>query len=183
MASSRAPVAEAPPKCGRHGPDDRLSAKAFPMTPLELAGILSSIANGGTLYYLQYPQQRRRNRGSFTPRVKRTLEIAPNGIEDIKVGMRGAVDHGTARTRELRPQRDHFRQDRHLHGFPRRQPHGMVRLVHRSRQAPAGGGGDAHQPSEIGQRAVGFGRGRRVLQEPRGAALFRLERNSRGAEI
>ena len=72
------------------------------MTPLELAGILSSIANGGTLYYLQYPRTPSEI-DQFSPRVKRTLEIAPNGIEDIKLGMRGAVDYGTARRANYDP--------------------------------------------------------------------------------
>ena len=40
---------------------------------------------------------RRRKSSSFKPKVKRPLELAPNGIDDIKVGMRGAVDFGTAR--------------------------------------------------------------------------------------
>ena len=30
--------------------------EGFQMTPLELAGMLSAVANGGTLYYLQYPR-------------------------------------------------------------------------------------------------------------------------------
>src|SRR5208283_5716319 len=44
-------------------------------TPLELAALLSAVANGGTLYYLQYPanQQELHN---FVPRVKRKLDIA-----------------------------------------------------------------------------------------------------------
>ncbi|HTP36535.1 MAG TPA: penicillin-binding transpeptidase domain-containing protein [Candidatus Acidoferrales bacterium] len=66
------------------------------MTPLELAGLLGAIANGGTLYYLQYPQTQD-EADHFAPQVKRQLELAPNGIEDIKFGMRGAVDFGTAR--------------------------------------------------------------------------------------
>ena len=66
------------------------------MTPLELAALLSAIANGGTLYYLQYPHTQDEIE-NFNPKVKRTLELAPNGIEDIKFGMRGAVDFGTAR--------------------------------------------------------------------------------------
>jgi cell division protein FtsI/penicillin-binding protein 2 len=66
------------------------------MTPLELAALLSAISNGGTLYYLQYPQSQE-DAGHFTAKVKRPLELAPNGIEDIKFGMRGAVDFGTAR--------------------------------------------------------------------------------------
>ena len=66
------------------------------MTPLELAALLSAISNGGTLYYLQYPQSQEEAE-HFTPKIKRPLELAPNGIEDIKLGMRGAVDFGTAR--------------------------------------------------------------------------------------
>jgi len=87
-------IAGEPPKWGGVGLMTSFG-EGFSMTPLELAGMLSSIANGGTLYYLQYP---RSSAGieDFSPRVKRTLDIAPNGIEDIKVGMRGAVDHGTA---------------------------------------------------------------------------------------
>jgi penicillin-binding protein 2 len=87
-------IAEAPPKWGGVGLMTSFG-EGFSMTPLELAGMLSSIANGGTLYYLQYPRSAA-GIEEFSPRVKRTLEIAPNGIDDIKVGMRGAVDHGTA---------------------------------------------------------------------------------------
>src|ERR1017187_207879 len=66
------------------------------MTPLELAALLSSIANGGKLYYLQYPRTEEQA-DEIRPALKRTLELAPDGIADIKVGMRGAVDFGTAR--------------------------------------------------------------------------------------
>ncbi len=88
-------ISDAPPKAGGMGLMTAFGV-GFLMTPLELAGILSSIANGGTLYYLQYPRTDEEIQ-QFTPRVKRTLDIAPNGIADIKVGMRGAVDYGTAR--------------------------------------------------------------------------------------
>jgi penicillin-binding protein 2 len=94
-------VADAPPKAGGMGLMTAFG-EGFLMTPLELAAILSSIANGGTLYYLQYPRSDAEIE-SFTPRVKRTLEIAPNGIEDIKLGMRGAVDYGTARRANYDP--------------------------------------------------------------------------------
>jgi penicillin-binding protein 2 len=87
-------IAEAPPKWGGVGLMTAFG-EGFSMTPLELVGLISSIANGGTLYYLQYPKDAA-GIEEFSPRVKRTLEIAPNGIEDIKIGMRGAVDHGTA---------------------------------------------------------------------------------------
>jgi cell division protein FtsI/penicillin-binding protein 2 len=66
------------------------------MTPLELAALLGAISNGGTLYYLQYPRGPEEIE-HFTPKIKHPLQLAPTGIEDIKTGMRGAVDFGTAR--------------------------------------------------------------------------------------
>ena len=66
------------------------------MTPLELAALLSAIANGGTMYYLQYPRTQEEV-DQFAPKVKHPLQLAPTGIDDIKFGMRGAVDFGTAR--------------------------------------------------------------------------------------
>jgi penicillin-binding protein 2 len=65
-------------------------------TPLELAAMLSAIANGGTMYYLQYPRTQD-DAEHFAPKVKHPLQLAPTGIDDIKFGMRGAVDFGTAR--------------------------------------------------------------------------------------
>jgi cell division protein FtsI/penicillin-binding protein 2 len=66
------------------------------MTPLELAALLGAISNGGTLYYLQYPRSQEEIE-HFAPKIKHPLQLAPTGIEDIKTGMRGAVDFGTAR--------------------------------------------------------------------------------------
>ena len=63
-------------------------------TPLELAGLMSAVANGGTLYWLQYPRTQEEV-NSFEPQVKRHLDIR-NLIDDIKPGMRGAVEFGTA---------------------------------------------------------------------------------------
>src|ERR1700691_2414554 len=100
-------ITDAPPKWGGMGLMTSFG-EGFSMTPLELAAMLSSIANGGTLYYLQYPKSAA-GIEAFSPRVKRTLEIAPNGIDDIKVGMRGAVDHGTARRANYDPNEDIFR--------------------------------------------------------------------------
>ena len=94
-------VADAPPKAGGMGLMTAFG-EGFLMTPLELAGILSSIANGGTLYYMQYPRNQEEI-DNFTPQIKRALDIAPNGIEDIKAGMRGAVDYGTARRANYDP--------------------------------------------------------------------------------
>jgi penicillin-binding protein 2 len=71
-------------------------------TPLQLAALVSAIANGGTLYYLQYPATQADVR-VFAPRVKRQLDIAPL-IPIVKTGMRGAVESGTAhRARESGP--------------------------------------------------------------------------------
>jgi cell division protein FtsI/penicillin-binding protein 2 len=64
-------------------------------TPLQLAALMSAIANGGTLYYLQYPSTQEEAR-NFVPRVKRKLDIA-GLIPVIEPGMRGAVEFGTAR--------------------------------------------------------------------------------------
>jgi cell division protein FtsI/penicillin-binding protein 2 len=72
------------------------------MTPLELASLLSAIANGGTLYYLQHPRTADEV-AAFTPRVKRTLDLSPNDLADIKMGMRAAVDFGTARRANYDP--------------------------------------------------------------------------------
>jgi penicillin-binding protein 2 len=65
------------------------------MTPLELAALLSAISNGGKLYYLQYPRTQEEV-DQFEPKIKRELQLSPTGMEDIKFGMRGAVDFGTA---------------------------------------------------------------------------------------
>jgi penicillin-binding protein 2 len=66
------------------------------MTPLQLGAIVSAIANGGTLYYLQHPQTADEV-ATFQPRVKRTLDIAPL-ISEMQDGMMGAVEYGTARS-------------------------------------------------------------------------------------
>lgn len=65
------------------------------LTPLQLTALMSSLANGGTLYYLQYPESQEQV-ANFVPRVKRQLDIAQY-IPDIKPGMMGAVEYGTAR--------------------------------------------------------------------------------------
>jgi len=88
-------VPDGPPKAGGMVLQTAYG-EGFLVTPLELAALLSAIANGGTLYYLQYPRGGTDGTG-FTPQVKRPLELAPNGISDIRVGMRGAVDYGTGK--------------------------------------------------------------------------------------
>ena len=71
-------------------------------TPLQLAALMSAVANGGTLYYLQYPHTQAEVE-AFVPRIKRRLDIGPL-IPEVKPGMRGAVEFGTAhRAREDGP--------------------------------------------------------------------------------
>ena len=65
------------------------------LTPLELTALVSAVANGGTLYYLQYPKNAD-DALTLLPRVKRHLDIEQL-IPEIKPGMQGAVQYGTAR--------------------------------------------------------------------------------------
>jgi penicillin-binding protein 2 len=66
------------------------------MTPLQLGALVASIANGGTLYYLQHPTTPEEIQG-FQPRIKRTLDIGKL-IPEIQDGMHAAVEYGTARS-------------------------------------------------------------------------------------
>jgi penicillin-binding protein 2 len=77
------------------------------LTPLELSSIIGSVANGGTLYYLQYPRTQAEI-DKFVPRIKRTLEIG-NLVGNIRQGMMGAVEYGTAR-------RANFNSDQVIYG-------------------------------------------------------------------
>jgi penicillin-binding protein 2 len=65
------------------------------MTPLELTALVSAVANGGKLYYLQHPHSQEEI-DHFTPQIKRELNIA-QWLPDIKPGMMGAVEYGTAK--------------------------------------------------------------------------------------
>jgi cell division protein FtsI/penicillin-binding protein 2 len=66
------------------------------ITPFQLASLAAAFANGGTLYYLQYPRTQE-DIDSFTPRIKRELNIAPI-LPDIREGMLAAVLYGTGRS-------------------------------------------------------------------------------------
>jgi len=65
------------------------------MTPLQLGALVTSIANGGTLYYLQYPRTPE-ERQNFAPRVKRNLNIE-SLLPEVRDGMLAAVLYGTGR--------------------------------------------------------------------------------------
>jgi penicillin-binding protein 2 len=87
-------VPNEPPKRGGVA---RMSSfgEGIQMTPLQLGALASTIANGGTLYYLQYPRTAEAKE-NFEPRIKRTFEI-DSQLGDVREGMLAAVLHGTAR--------------------------------------------------------------------------------------
>jgi penicillin-binding protein 2 len=92
-------------------PEEEISAKlggvskmcsfgeGISMTPLQLGALVTAIANGGTLYYLQHPSSPEAV-ANFEPRIKRHLDIEP-AIPEISDGMAGAVAYGTARSLRL----------------------------------------------------------------------------------
>jgi len=84
----------APPSNGGVG---RMSSfgEEIGQTPLQLAALLGAIANGGTLYCLQYPRNAE-EAASLTPKVKRKLGLE-QPISEIIPGLREAVEGGTAR--------------------------------------------------------------------------------------
>jgi penicillin-binding protein 2 len=65
------------------------------LTPLELTSIIATVANGGTMYYLQYPKNQEEVQ-KLVPRIKRELEIS-DLVPAVKAGMMGATEYGTAR--------------------------------------------------------------------------------------
>jgi penicillin-binding protein 2 len=65
------------------------------VTPLEMTAFVSSLANGGTLYYLQYPRSEEEV-ANFEPKIKRQLDIS-NLLPDLKEGMSGSVTYGSGK--------------------------------------------------------------------------------------
>ena len=65
------------------------------VTPFQLASLAAAFANGGTLYYLQYPQSGP-EATAFEPRIKRELNIAPL-LPELREGMLAAVLYGTGK--------------------------------------------------------------------------------------
>jgi cell division protein FtsI/penicillin-binding protein 2 len=83
-----------PPKYGGVGMMSSFGSD-IKLTPLEFAGLLGAVANGGTLYYLQYPKSPQEAE-TLVPRIKRELDIDAE-ISSVRPGMMGAVEYGTAR--------------------------------------------------------------------------------------
>jgi cell division protein FtsI/penicillin-binding protein 2 len=83
-----------PPAFGGVG---RMSSfgEGIQITPLQLAALAAAFANGGTLYYLQYPHSQE-DADAFQPRVKRDLNIA-GVLPEVREGMLAAVLYGTGR--------------------------------------------------------------------------------------
>jgi penicillin-binding protein 2 len=81
----------------RNGGVARMSSfgEGIQITPLQLAALVSTLANGGTIYYLQYPRSEAEMAG-FQPRIKRRLDIE-SLLPDVRDGMLAAVLYGTAR--------------------------------------------------------------------------------------
>ena len=67
------------------------------ITPLQMAAVISAIANGGTLYALQYPRTPEAV-AAFQPVVRRHLDNLAEYIPQIRDGLAGSVLYGTGRS-------------------------------------------------------------------------------------
>ena len=139
------------------------------MTPLQLGALVASIANGGTLYYLQHPTYSRR--GSGLPAAGeadagyRQTDPGSHG----RHGGRGRLRHGQIAAHQLQPA-PHSWQDRYL--LQQRHPLRLVRLIcqhlarsHRHRLLPRG------RPSDLWPQ--GRGTDWRFLPQSLGPQLLR----------
>ena len=66
------------------------------LTPLQLTSIVSTIANGGTMYYLQYPRSQAEVE-TLVPQVRRRIENIEPAILEMRPGMQGTVNFGSGR--------------------------------------------------------------------------------------
>jgi len=67
------------------------------VTPLQMAAVISTIANGGTLYALQYPRSPEEV-AAFQPVVRRRLDDLAAYIPQIRDGLAATVLYGTGRS-------------------------------------------------------------------------------------
>ena len=80
--------------------------ESISMTPLQLGALVSAVANGGTLYYLQHPTNSAEV-AAFEPKVKRLLDIK-DVIPELLPGMQGAVNFSNGTARSLRSNFNQF---------------------------------------------------------------------------
>jgi len=64
------------------------------VTPLQMAAVISAVANGGTLYELQYPRTAD-DLSEFEPKVRRQLSDLVPYLPQVKAGLEAAVLYGT----------------------------------------------------------------------------------------
>lgn len=64
------------------------------VTPLQMAAVISAVANGGTLYELQYPRTAD-ELSEFEPKVRRQLGDLVQYLPQVKAGLEAAVLYGT----------------------------------------------------------------------------------------
>lgn len=86
---------DGPPKLGGVGLM-AFCGTAIEVTALQMAAIFSALANGGTLYALQYPQTPEEI-AEFHPVVRRRLDDVAPYIPQIREGLEGTVLYGTGR--------------------------------------------------------------------------------------
>ena len=67
------------------------------VTPLQMAAVISAIANGGTLYALQYPRTAE-DLAAFQPVVRRQLDYLAEYLPRVRDGLAAAVLYGTGRS-------------------------------------------------------------------------------------
>jgi cell division protein FtsI/penicillin-binding protein 2 len=70
--------------------------KDIEVTALQMAAVISAIANGGTLYHLQYPRTPEEI-ALFEPKIRQRLDHLAEHFPKIKEGLAAAVIYGTAR--------------------------------------------------------------------------------------
>ena len=109
----------APPKNGGMGMLTSFGEE-ISQTPLQLAALMSAVANGGTLYYLQYPRSQEEVRSLRSARQARARYRRPDSGNQARHARRRGIWHRPPRP----PGRDHHGEDRHL----QRRPH-APRLV------------------------------------------------------
>ena len=75
------------------------------VTPLQMANVISAVANGGTLYRPQIIREVVDAEGNvvkpFQPQVIRKLDVSPNVLATVREGLRQVVANGTAPSAQL----------------------------------------------------------------------------------